>query len=138
MRQVLFDPPDDGLLVWAENLDGWTAEELDWADPTTEDAPSPDVVARFLRSLALLGDLQCSAGLVFSRPGGGDLDPAVHPDYDDAVLQVVRAEQRLHGLPVVTGVDFGHSDPMWTVPKGVRLRVDPEARQLVFLEAGVV
>lgn len=69
---------------------------------------------------------------------GADLDPAVHPDYDDAVLQVVRAEQRLHGLPVVTGVDFGHSDPMWTVPQGVRLRVDPEARQLVFLEAGVV
>lgn len=193
VRRTLFDPPDDGVLVWTENPDGWTVEELDWANPanqqrrrhvrpstgwrwhgghvregptvvaclevldwlrgtawwpdldgavllveTSEEAPPPDIVARYLRSFALLGDLQRLAGLVLGRPGGADLDPADHTAYDQAVLRVVRTERGLHDLPVVTGVDFGHSDPMWTIPQGVRLRVDPDARQLVFLERGVV
>lgn len=192
VRRALFDAPDDGVWAWPENPDGWTVEELDWADPanqerrrqvhpstgwrwhggqaaegptvvaclevldwlrgsawwpdldgavllleTSEEAPPPDVVARFLRSLALLGDLHGLAGLVLGRPGGASLDPARHVDYDAAVAQVVRTEQGLDGLPVVTGVDFGHSDPMWTVPQGVRLRVDPDARRLTFLERGV-
>ena len=27
VRRTLFDPPDDALLVWPENPDGWTVEE---------------------------------------------------------------------------------------------------------------
>jgi muramoyltetrapeptide carboxypeptidase LdcA involved in peptidoglycan recycling len=53
------------------------------------------------------------------------------------VLRVARAEQDLTELPIVTNVDLGHTDPIWTVPQGVPLRVDPEARELTFLEAPV-
>ena len=47
-------------------------------------------------------------------------------------------KEGLDDLPVVSGVDIGHTDPMWTVPQGVRLRVDPAEQRLTFLEAGVV
>jgi len=40
-------------------------------------------------------------------------------------------------MPIVTNVDFGHTDPMWTVPEGIRMRLDPGADALVFLEPGV-
>lgn len=105
---------------------------------TSEEAPPPVVLTRFLRSLALTGELTRLAGIVLGRPGGANLDPAEHTTYDDALLAVVRGEAGDHDVPVVTGVDVGHTDPMWTVPQGVELEVDSETRRLTFLEAGVV
>lgn len=117
---------------WWPDLDG-TVLLLE----TSEEAPPPDEVSRVLRSLALTGELQALAGLVLGRPGGAELPVDAHADYDRAVLQVVRDEQGLDTLPIVTGVDFGHTDPMWTIPLGVPLQVDPVAQTLTFLEAGV-
>jgi muramoyltetrapeptide carboxypeptidase LdcA involved in peptidoglycan recycling len=50
---------------------------------------------------------------------------------------VVRDEEGLHELPVVTNVDFGHTDPIWTVPQGTKLRIDPATSTLTFLEPAV-
>lgn len=105
---------------------------------TSEEQPSPDIVARFLRVLALTGELGSLAGLVFGRPGGADLPVEEHEAYDEAILGVVRGEEGLDSLAVVCNVDIGHTDPVWTVPQGVPLRIDPDAGRLTFLEAGVV
>lgn len=104
---------------------------------TSEEAPPPVVVTRFLRSLELTGELARLAGIVLGRPGGADLDPDAHAAYDEALLGVVRDEAGLDELAVVTGVDMGHTDPMWTVPQGVELELDPDAGRLTFLEVGV-
>ncbi|MFA9447067.1 hypothetical protein [Egicoccus sp. AB-alg6-2] len=104
---------------------------------TSEEAPPPALLTSFLRSLAVNGELHQLAGTVLGRPGGADLPIADHAAYDEAVLRVVRQEQRLDRLPVVSNVDFGHTDPMWTVPQGIRTRVDPDTRTITFLEAAV-
>ncbi len=191
VRRTLFEPVVP--LLWPENRDGWTVEQLDWADPanqqrarvrrptggwrwhggvaregrsvagclevldflrgtqwwpplagtvlfleTSEDQPPPEHVTYLLRSLALTGELEALAGIVFGRPGGADLPVQDHGQYDDAILRVVRGEQGLHDLPVVTNVDFGHTDPIWTVPQGTTVRIDPTARAITFTEAAVV
>lgn len=92
---------------------------------TSEQQPPPSYVAGFLRSLAAIGDLRRIVGLLFGRPGGSELPASKHSGYDDAILKVVRDEQRLVGLPIVTGMDFGHTDPMWTLPEGMAVRLDP-------------
>lgn len=97
---------------------------------TSEEGMPPEGVARFLRVLALTGDLGRIAALLVGRPGG-ETDADRHLEHDRAVLDVVRDEQGL-ALPVVTNLDFGHTDPMWTLPVGGRVRVDPEARTIVF------
>jgi len=51
---------------------------------------------------------------------------------------VIRDEQGLHELPVVTNVDFGHTDPIWTVPQGTAVRIDPTTQAIVLTEPGVV
>ena len=66
------------------------------------------------------------------RPGG-QIDPDEFSQYDQAVLQVVRQECGLSGLPVVTQMDFGHTDPMCVLPLGVRARIDSD-RQGVYLD----
>ena len=104
---------------------------------TSEEAPPPGYLTRFLRILAVTGELHQLAALVLGRPGGRDLSADDRLAYDDAVLQVIRREQALHSLPIVTGVDFGHTDPIWTVPQGTRTRLDPDAKTITFLEAAV-
>ncbi len=105
---------------------------------TSEEAPPPAALERFVRVLALTGELDRLAGLVLGRPGGADLPVSAHAAYDAVLRRVVREEHGAHDLPLVSNVDFGHTDPMWTIPQGVRLRVDPTDETLTFLETGVV
>lgn len=121
------------VLPWLRGSPWWP--DLDGAVlalETSEEAPSPAAVARFLRVLALTDELSRLAALLLARPGG--VDAAPHEAYDEAVLRVVRHEQGLADLPVVTGLDFGHTDPIWTLPVGVRVRVDQVARSITFVE----
>lgn len=34
----------------------------------------------------------------------------------------------------MTNLDFGHTDPMWTLPVGGHVRVDPDTRTISFPE----
>jgi muramoyltetrapeptide carboxypeptidase LdcA involved in peptidoglycan recycling len=118
--------------VWWPSLDGVVL-----VLETSEEQPPPASVTYLLRTLAVTGELHRLAGLVFGRPGGAELRVDAHVDYDAAILRVVRDEQGLTDLPIVTGVDVGHTDPMWTVPQGARLRIDPTAATLTFLDPAV-
>jgi muramoyltetrapeptide carboxypeptidase LdcA involved in peptidoglycan recycling len=126
------------VLDWLRGTEWWPSlEGAVLLLETSEEAPPPELLTRFLRILALTGELEQLAGIVLGRPGGADLAVEDHLAYDDAILRVVREEQGLHDLPVVTNVDFGHTDPLWTIPQSTRMRVDPDARTLTFLEAAV-
>ncbi len=57
--------------------------------------------------------------------------------YPGSILQVVTNEESLSSLPIVTQMDFGHTDPMCVLPYGVMAQIDCEARQLEILESAV-
>jgi muramoyltetrapeptide carboxypeptidase LdcA involved in peptidoglycan recycling len=78
------------------------------------------------------------AAILFGRPGGSALDPSEHGAYDEAILSIVRDEHELDSIPIVTGMDFGHTDPAWTLPIGVRSWVDPTSRTVRMLEPAIV
>lgn len=75
--------------------------------------------------------------MLFGRPGGAALPVEDHRRYDEAILGVVRDECGLDEIAIVAGLDFGHTDPMWTLPQGVVVRVDPATETVTFLEPGV-
>lgn len=104
---------------------------------TSEEAPSPTTVARALRSLAAMGLLRDLSGLLFGRPGGHTLPVERFDDYDRAIMEVVADEEGLTELPVVTRMDFGHTDPMCVLPYGIRARIDPVARTFEIVESAV-
>ena len=58
-------------------------------------------------------------------------------DYDAAILTAVRSELGLTDLPIVSGLDFGHTDPMLVLPYGVRARLDCVRQEFHLLESGV-
>ena len=100
---------------------------------TSEDAPPPSFVLRALRSYAAMGILHEIKGLLFGRPGGGER----FAEYDAAILQVIRDEEGLDQLPIVTGLDFGHTEPMFVLPYCALARIDCDQRTFTVLESGV-
>ncbi len=104
---------------------------------TSEEAPSPQVVARELRAYAAMGVLRQLAGILFGRPGG-PVPVAQFDEYDQAILAVVAEEEGLTQLPIATRMDFGHTDPMFVLPYGVLAEIDCERQTFSLVEGSVV
>ena len=103
---------------------------------TSEEAPSPRNVKYMLRALAALGALKRLSGILFGRPGGG-VPPEQFEEYDQVLLQVVRDEEGLDDLPIITNMDFGHTDPVFVLPYGLMAEIDCEKKQFSILENAV-
>ena len=192
--QTLFSSKTIGII--SPNIDGWTVERLEWADPdnqtikrklnpstgwrylqgkgiqrghliggcfevldwlrgthfwptpdqwekailfleTSEGAPSPEMVKFGLSTFASSGVLEKLSGILFGRPGG-QVPPEKFFEYDQVLLKVVRDEAGLDELPIITNMDFGHTDPMMTLPYGVQAEIDCDQQQFRIIENAVV
>ncbi len=128
------------VLDWLRGTDYWPAPDL-WQNAilfleTSEEAPSPIEVLRGLRSYAAMGILERLSGILFARPGG-EVPPAQFAEYDQAILEVVAREEGLTDLPVISGMDFGHTDPMFVLPYGVQAEIDCGTGRFAILEGAV-
>lgn len=113
--------------VWWPDLTGAVL-----ALETSEEGAPPATLERFLRALAATGELARLGALLFGRPGG--VPSCTHLDYDGALSSVVRDEEGLDTLPVVTNLDFGHTDPVWPLPVGGCVEVDVPERRVTFTQ----
>ncbi len=102
---------------------------------TSEEAPPPVLLTYFLRVLAANSILGRIGAILLGRPGG-QLNPSDFAEYNKAILTVVRDEENLE-IPVITHMDFGHTDPMFVLPYGLLARVDATNKTLEFLESAV-
>jgi muramoyltetrapeptide carboxypeptidase LdcA involved in peptidoglycan recycling len=129
------------VIDWLRGTEFWP-EIGTWQDAilfleTSEDAPSPEMIKYGLRTYAALGILQRLSGLLFARPGG-QVPPEKFEEYDKVLLQIVAEEAGLSDLPLVTGMDFGHTDPMFVLPYGIQAKIDCDRHQFEILENAVV
>ena len=104
---------------------------------TSENAPPPSFLTQFIRCLAAMGILDKLAGILLGRPGGG-VNPQNFHAYDSALCQTVREEHGLQHLPIVTNMDFGHTDPVLVFPLGVQARIDSTRQEISIPSAAVV
>ncbi len=103
---------------------------------TSEEAPDVTLFERWIRnygSQEILHNLNC---IVMGRPGGQLKDEELFK-YDEALIKVVRDELGLVDLPIMTQMDFGHTDPMFLIPYGVQAEIDCESHKFSILESGV-
>jgi muramoyltetrapeptide carboxypeptidase LdcA involved in peptidoglycan recycling len=126
------------VLDWLRGTPIWPDDSA-WRDSIvfleiSEDAPSPLAVVRMLRALAATGALREARGILFGRPYA---DEAKFEQYDRAVLQAL-AELKLRSLPLVTRMDFGHTDPKFLVPYGVEAEIDCDAEHVRLLESATI
>jgi muramoyltetrapeptide carboxypeptidase LdcA involved in peptidoglycan recycling len=129
------------VLDWLRGMDFFPSPEQ-WQGAilfleTSGEAPSPLTVKRGLRSLAAMGILSVLTGIVFGRPGG-NVPVVDFEQYDEALLEVIRGEQGLNELPIITHMDFGHSDPMFVLPYGAVGEIDCSHKAFSILECCVI
>lgn len=114
-----WSPPLDGALLCLED---------------DEEYGKPWLVERQLFQLRQLGAFDRAAGLAYGR---------IHPDagfdseagIDEILLRATAGTE----IPVAAGLDFSHTDPLMTLPWGVRARLDAgDEVTLELLEAAVV
>jgi len=123
---------------WLRGTPVWPAPSV-WRNSilfleTSEDQPSPTLVTYMLRSLAATGALNEVRGILYGRPYG---DEASFEAYDGALLRVL-AELNLTSLPVITRMDFGHTDPKFILPIGVAAEIDCDRQQIRLLESPTI
>ncbi|MDQ3037327.1 MAG: LD-carboxypeptidase [Myxococcota bacterium] len=99
---------------------------------TSEEAPPPRTVARWLRNYGVSGVFDVAAGLLLGRPRG--YTDAQRVELADAARAIVAGEFGRTELPIVADLDFGHTDPQWILPFGCELEIDCDARTLTLLE----
>jgi muramoyltetrapeptide carboxypeptidase len=98
---------------------------------TSEEVPDPEQVDGHFAELAQAGVFEQVAGLVLGRPFGYDRE------WTRRLWALAAGRTQARGLPVLGDVECGHTDPMLTLPLGVRARLDATARTLETLEPAV-
>ena len=119
--------------AWWPSLDAWRGAIL--FIETSEEAPPPEFLRYWLRNYAAQGILEVLNGILLARP-----DPKGDEHYRGKLEQVVMsvlAESGLADLAVLSGLDFGHTQSMLTLPYGVQADIDCTSGRLSILEAGV-
>ena len=99
---------------------------------TSEDKPTPDMVKCMLRNYGVQGIFSKISALLICRPR--DYSEEEKAQLDKLVLNVVRIESKNEKLPIVTNMDFGHTDPQWILPLGIRAEIDCENKTFKLLE----
>ena len=102
---------------------------------TSEDAPTPDTVSYWLRNYGMQGVFERISGLLVGRARGYSDEAKAR--LDELVVRVVAEEFGRPDLPIVSNLDFGHTDPQWVLPLGVLAEVDADAHSIRLLEPAV-
>ena len=86
---------------------------------TSEEVPKPTEVKRILRNYGLAGILARVKGLLFGR--ARDYTRKEKEELDEIIMQVL-AEFNI-SIPVVTNIDFGHTDPQLILKYGSHVHI---------------
>lgn len=97
----------------------------------------PEIFSYWLRNYCASGIMEAVNGVVFGRPGGLNLQPSDFDAYDETIRRVLK-EYNLQDKPVITQMDFGHTDPMFTIPYGVKAEIDCINQTFSILENAVI
>ncbi len=109
----------NGTAFWPDQ-DFWNGKILFLE--TSEEHPPISVVRYTLRGLAMQGVFDRISGLAFGRARDYSLEEKTH--LDKAIVTIVTKEFGHPELPILTNLDFGHTDPQWIIPLGVKAEID--------------
>jgi muramoyltetrapeptide carboxypeptidase LdcA involved in peptidoglycan recycling len=118
-----------GTRAWP-NRDEWAGCIL-FVEPS-EEKPGPILVERILRSFGVLGVFDGVVGIAVGRGRGQSADEAAA--FRRAIVAVVAGEFGRPDLPIVANLPFGHTDPQWILPLGVRAEMNLETQTLRLVE----
>lgn len=125
------------VISFIKGTDYWI-DNNEWKDSiiffeTSEVVIPPDLFEDSFRNYATQGILQNAKGLIFGRPYNNKFSE----EYNDIILKILN-ENDLNHLPIITNMDFGHTDPVFTIPYGIMAEIDCNKKSFSIIENAVV
>jgi muramoyltetrapeptide carboxypeptidase LdcA involved in peptidoglycan recycling len=99
---------------------------------TSEDKPTPDQVKWMLRNYGMQGIFNKISALLIGRPK--DYSEEEKKQLNENVLTVIKIEFKNTNLPIITNMDFGHTDPQWILPQGIKAEIDCHKKEFKLIE----
>lgn len=99
---------------------------------TSEDKPSPEQVKWMLRNYGIQGVFDKISALLIGR--ARDYSEDEKKQLNDNVLKIARDEFGNKTIPIITNMDFGHTDPQWILPLGTRAEIDCYKKEFKLIE----
>lgn len=119
-----------GTIYWPAP-DFWPGKILFFE--TSEDKPTPDQVKYMLRNYGMQGIFDKIRGILFGRPR--DYTQEEKKRLAEVIMVVVTTEFGRPDLPIVVNMDFGHTDPQFILPLGVKARIDCQNKTFKLVES---
>jgi len=92
----------------------------------------PETIDAYLTDLELSGVFSQIKGMVVGRPFG-------YSNKDkQQLIEIIQESTRDYNFPILFNFDIGHTDPMITIPLGVKVQMDSEKNVFKFLESATV
>lgn len=104
---------------------------------TSEEQMSPNQFERIIRNFWSQGILQTINWILVWRPQM-NYDTNTQEDYTTSLLKVINGELGLYNLPIITHMDFWHTDPQMVVPLGVTAQIDCDKQQFAIIESACI
>ena len=125
-------------IMWVENEPiALTADDYNESILFIEDIPeffSPDNLKEFLKWLGENNFLQKLNGIVV-----GKLSEKIDfSEHGNVIKNIIGNEYGLKNLPVLYGLNFGHTSPIFILPYGAKAEINCEAVSFSILESGVL
>lgn len=102
---------------------------------TSEDVPTPGQVMDMLRNYGMQGIYDQVKGILFGRAKGYSADQKLA--LEEKLVSVVTTEFGRPDLPIIANMDFGHTDPQFIMPLGVKAEIDCQRKTFKLLEPAV-
>lgn len=99
---------------------------------TSEDKPTPDQVKWMLRNYGMQGIFDKISALLIGRPR--DYSEEENKELNENIVKVVNTEFKNKNLPIITNMDFGHTDPQWILPLGIKAEIDCHKKEFKLIE----
>lgn len=100
---------------------------------TSEEKPPPARVGYMLRNYGVGGVFERLSAILVGRPK--DYTKAQREELRTLIRQIVAVEFGCPELPIITDIDFGHTDPKLVLPIGCEIEVDPRRVRLTLTQS---
>lgn len=114
------------------HIDFWNGKIL-FLDISADDGILINQVKCILRNYAIQGVLHRIAGLLIWRARNYSEDDKRR--LEKVILDVISWEFWIHELPIITNLDFWHTDPQWILPLGIMARFDTKNIEFKLIES---
>jgi muramoyltetrapeptide carboxypeptidase LdcA involved in peptidoglycan recycling len=111
----------------------WDGAVFYWE--TSEEVPDPLRIGWWLRNYGMMGTFDKISAMLVGRPS--QFPPDKYEELRKTIKRIVADEFARPDLPIITDMDFGHTDPQMVLPNGGRIIVDSTTQTITLPEPAV-